>query len=268
VSNLLNFKWDLSKPIYLYLADCPWPDEVEIQLAHQCDYINYITYGRIDLRYGGRVDRVPEIPDIKALYCKFIETADNNVAAWAWPKLIPGGKIIGGVNFYRMDKVKSIEEFAGISVHELLHLLRFAHVPYNSVMTYPYLPFNQQALLHIKDFETLDKIAGIVCRRVPAVYFWENKARIRIPSIQIAENVYKSVILEVTQGDDITMYAAPETVLDVVRRDKTSYIDNNVLHFPLRHQGTSYQVSAEIVETNDRFEFVNVQPLPEIAQAA
>lgn len=262
MSRTFNFRWNYLKPITMYLVDdglCPFPDEAEIQLRHQCDYISYVTFGNIPLVYGGRVDSYPGFYNLEnqSLYTRFVDE-ENDYWAHAYTRTSDGTTAVGGRINYTKNKVITPDRFAGISPHELCHILRFKHAPFDSMMqNNPYLEYQLQALFQVEDFRTLELTCGPV-RMIPSVN--PVSQIIRIPSIQIAPGIYNDVILFCEKDDNgWRMHTTPQHCKQVFIADNTSFIQDNKLHFPLRFEQRTIQVTADIHHTNSRTEFVNVR---------
>lgn len=268
----LGHRWDWTKPFKLYQirdGHCAFPDEHEMALRHQADYFNYISSGNFDIRFTGVLDEMPawDSIDDNCIYSRFVEPYDADSRYWAWArtKTLYGTQAIGGINTYRKDKLTHPQHFPGMSVHELCHIIGLAHVSYDSIMqNQPYLGYQYQGLLQARDFYNLSSIIPGRLKMIPAVYDYgkldPTDALIHIPSIEIAPGVFKGVTLwafrQASGGWEMNIKA--DETRDVTIRDYTSYIKDDVLHFPLRYRGTSFNVTGDLVKTNSLWQVHNI----------
>lgn len=252
---------------------CPFdPELAGRHLSHLCDLLTFLT-GR-KFNYAGIVPTDAE--EYGTIYHKYIPTADNEFWAWAHTRFDrPSSDRIGGLCQYRADKMPLPEHFAGLCLHETMHVLGVKHFnSHPSIMNNsPYHGHAWQACLMAADYYTLMMLFG-----GPMVPLWptafdygdlsQNKCLIHIPSIMWQPGLYAALWLEGKQEDGKWILEAPSYAIQhqgYVGRPVAS-LSNDVLHIPLRYQGSTVEVVAPMTHftgpsSKVRFEVSEIRPL-------
>lgn len=244
-------------------------------LEHLCDLLTFLTGKQFN--YAGIVPEDAEERGV--IYHKYVPTAEGeagNFWAWAIKRTDhPSSDIIGGVCQHRADKMPLPEHFAGLCLHETKHVLSVKHFnEYNSIMNnQPYHGHNYQACPMAADFYTFMLLfGGPPLPRWPTAFDYGDlsleKCLIHIPTIMWQPGSYAALWLEGEQENGKWILEAPNYAIQhqgYVGRPVAS-LKNDVLHIPLRYQGSTVEVIAPMVHFTSpsqkvRFEVSEIRPL-------
>lgn len=249
---------------------CPFDPQLAGKwLEHLCDLMTFLTDK--EFIYGGIG---PDNGQEGVIYHKFIPTAGNEFWAWAIPRT-DGSDRVGGLCQYRVDKMPDPEHFAGMCLHETLHILGVKH--YNdriSIMNNaPYQGHAWQANPMATDFYTFMLLFG-----GPPIPLWPcaydkgdpelKECVIHIPSIMWQPGSYAAVWLEGKQEAGKWILEAPNYAIHhqgYVGRPVAS-LTNDILSIPLRYQGSTVEVVAPLKtfsgpSSKVTFEVSEIKPL-------
>lgn len=273
MDRFINARWDYRDTIRMAVVDnglCPF----DIQLAgqhieHLCDWLSFITARESGFEYAGIVTE--NAGEHATIYHQYIDDPDSEFWAYAAHET-DGNRLIGGSANYRLSKMPLPEHFAGLALHETMHLLGVKHYDdVRSIMNAdPYQYYRWQAMLMASDIDTLNRLfTGPFSPLWPSAYGYGNKCIIHIPSIEWQPGSYVAIwlngrqedgkwILEAT-GQDIQHYAG------WIGRPVAS-LKNDVLHIPLRYEKATVEVVAPMIQftgpsSKVRFEVSEIKPL-------
>lgn len=239
-------------------------------IEHLCDLLTFLS-GK-EFQFAGIVTE--DSGEEGVIYHKYVPTADNEFWAWAFPR-IQDREVVGGLCQYRVDRMPLPEHFAGLCLHEVLHVLGVNH--YNDAQSImnnePYHGHEWQANPMAADFYTFMLLfPGPMAPLWPCGFAYgdlsKNKCVIHIPSIMWQPGSYAALWLYGKQEDGKWILEAPNYAIQhqgYVGRPVASLKDD-VLHIPMRFEGSTVEIIAPMTEftgpsSKVKFEVSEIRPL-------
>lgn len=253
-------------------GECPFNVSLAARhLDHLCDLLQFLT-GK-PFNFAGVVTE--DTQEKGVIYHRFVPTLNGDFWAWAAPRIdYSKNEVWGGVCSYRVDNMPLAEHFAGLALHESKHILSVKHFnSHNSIMNNsPYHGHPYQANPMAADYKTLSLLFGPMAPLWPCAFDYGDlsldKCVIHIPSIEWAEGSYAAIWLHGRQDNGKWVLEAESYDIQhqgYVGRPVAS-LKNDVLHIPLRYQGSTVEVVAPMIQftgpsSKVRFEVSEIKPL-------